>query len=217
MDRKKEFVKLLQSVPKYSEQKVFEDFIKLSALSISQAVHFDKKVEEDWLRLQATYSKEEQQIFPQLLAILTCALDEGGFQDFLGEVYMLEKFSSDDKGQFFTPYSVCLLSAQTTFVKSEDEHKIYTAQDPACGGGAMIIALADVMQQKGVNYQKYMYAELTDIAENSVYMSYLQCSLLGIPAKIIHGNSITQEVWQVFETPMVGMQLIEERLHCQKK
>lgn len=185
--------------------------------SDSQAVHFDKKVEEDWLRLQATYSKEEQQIFPQLLAILTCALDEGGFQDFLGEVYMLEKFSSDDKGQFFTPYPICILSAQATFVKSDNGSKIYTVQDPACGGGAMIIALADVMAQKGVNYQRYMYAELTDISENSVYMSYLQCSLLGIPAKVIHGNTLTQEVWNVLETPMVGMQLIDERLKLQKK
>lgn len=48
-------------------------------------------------------------------------------------------------------------------------------------------------------------------------MSMIQMSLLGIPATIIHGNSISLEVFDVFETPMVGINLIKERLAIQEQ
>ena len=45
----------------------------------------------------------------------------------------------------------------------------------------------------------------------------VQCSLLGIPAIIVHGNSLTLETWEVWETPMVGINLVTERLEAQKR
>lgn len=41
----------------------------------------------------------------------------------------------------------------------------------------------------------------TDIDERCVAMSYIQCSLLGIPAIITHGNALTLECWSEWETP----------------
>ena len=58
---------------------------------------------------------------------------------------------------------------------------------------------------------------MTNLSWNAVCMSMIQMSLLGIPATIIHGNSISLEVFDVFETPMVGINLIKERLAIQEK
>lgn len=60
-----------------------------------------------------------------------------------------------------------------------------------------------------------MLLHATDISINSVCMCMIQCSILGIPAIITHGNAITNEVWEVWETPMVGIHLIKERLKYQ--
>lgn len=45
----------------------------------------------------------------------------------------------------------------------------------------------------------------------------IQCSLLGIPAIITHGNSLTLETWEEWETPFVGINLVKERLRAQNK
>lgn len=93
-------------------------------------------------------------------------------------------------------------------------HKVV---EPACGGGAMIIALAEAFYKKDINFQQNLYVEMTDLSWNAVCMSMIHMSLLGIPATIIHGNSISLEVFDVFETPMVGINLIKERLAIQEQ
>jgi type I restriction-modification system DNA methylase subunit len=132
------------------------------------------------------------------------------FGDILGDIYMACGFGSSAQGQFFTPFSVCQAMAQMQGIPKKN--KIISVMDCAVGGGALPIAYAEHLYKNGINYQMNMLLHATDISINSVCMCMIQCSILGIPAIITHGNALTNEVWEVWETPTVGIHLVKERL-----
>ena len=72
-----------------------------------------------------------------------------------------------------------------------------------CGAGGMVIACANVLINQGYNPQKHMIAVCTDIDEVAARMCYLQLALLGVPAIVNIGNSLTLEVRQTLYTPML--------------
>lgn len=218
-DEEREFKKIIESID-YSKNsyEVFCDWILCCALSFAQVTHFDKQREERYLKTINKYSKEDQQKFAELLAITTKAFMYGNdtdFKDFLGDVYMCCGFGSSAQGQFFTPFQVCRAMAQMQGIP--EKNKIITVMDCAVGGGALPIAYAEHLYRNGINYQKDMLLHATDISINSVCMCMIQCSILGIPAIITHGNSLTLETWEVWETPMVAIHLVKERLRNQQK
>ena len=68
----------------------------------------------------------------------------------------------------------------------------------------MIIAAARVLKERGLNYQRCMKVTAQDLDWNSVYMTYVQLSLLGIDAEVIQGNTLSDsmpEPKQIFLTP----------------
>jgi hypothetical protein len=65
----------------------------------------------------------------------------------------------------------------------------------------MIIAAAEALKDKGYNYQHQLYVEAVDIDEICFKMTYIQLSLLGIPAKVIRGDSIAMRYFEVLYTP----------------
>ncbi len=65
--------------------------------------------------------------------------------------------------------------------------------EPARGSGAMVLAAAKALQAQGRNYQQEMIAVCIDIDFKCVCMTYIQLALHGIPAIIIHGNTLTTE------------------------
>lgn len=66
----------------------------------------------------------------------------------------------------------------------------------------MLIAMAEALQDKGYNFQTQMHCTAQDLDIKSVHMCYVQLSLLGIPATIIHGNTLLLEQRSVWNTPM---------------
>lgn len=209
-----DFVKLLNEMAyEHSAYDVFCDFLTMSCYSIANAVHYKKERESKYLEIIGKYKKNVQEGFPRLLGLVCLGL-ERKFCDFLGEIYMDCGFGDDRNGQFFTPYPVALVCAESIVEKVKD-NKIFTALEPSCGSGEMVIALADVLHKKGFNFQRYLYVQAQDLSWNSVCMAFIQLSLLGIPATVVHCNSLTLETFGKFETPMVGMTLIKERLSLQ--
>lgn len=88
----------------------------MTACAFSNAVdktHYDER-EDRYLKAIAKYRKEEQALFPELLAEMTVALEKNPDQDFLGEVYMRMRLGSDELKQIFTPYNVCHFMALAT-------------------------------------------------------------------------------------------------------
>lgn len=71
----------------------------------------------------------------------------------------------------------------------------------------MIIAVAEVMKNQGVNYQKRLHIVAQDLDWNGLYMTYVQLSLLGIKAIVVQGDTLLEpyrkgyDESRVFRTP----------------
>lgn len=197
---------------------VFADFVEMAAISISNAVdrtQFDLR-EKRYLEIVRRYSKEEVALFPQMFAELaesfelrvammrTTGAATSGLTDVLGETYMMLELGNARAGQFFTPYHVSRLMAMLTIGDGGPEvrdHGFIRLQEPACGAGGMVIAVADSLNEAGHNYQQTMHATCVDIDPCCIHMAYIQLSLLHIPAVVVHGNALSLDVWGMWYTP----------------
>ena len=202
MDGKKEIVKILNSMSgRYSGYEIFSDWIRCLALTIEQSTHLIRN--KDWQdREQAyldtikRYTPEEQTQFAVMTAHLIETLEDGP-ADVLGEIYMEAGLGSKIAGQFFTPFHLSELTAKVGLddkiekLKSGETRRL-TILEPSCGGGAMVIAAAKILQEEGVNYQKVMDVVAQDLDWKGVYMCYVQLSLLGISAICVQGNTLTE-------------------------
>lgn len=186
---------------------VWKDWVELAAISLRNAV--DKNGWQDrenrYLQIIKAYDKDEVTILCNLLADLVMAMEfETG--DVLGSIFMELELGNKWSGQFFTPYDVCLMMEKMTLDPAKlqgciNQRGFVTASDPACGGGATMIAMAEEMRNMKFNPQTQLHVTGVDIDLKSVHMSYLQLSLLHIPALIVHGNALTVEQWDVWPTP----------------
>lgn len=70
-----------------------------------------------------------------------------------------------------------------------------------CGAGGMVIAFAKVMLARGYNPQTQLRADCVDIDPVAARMCYIQLSLLGIPARVVIGNSLTLKYQREMYTP----------------
>lgn len=151
---KKDFLKTIDAIAgRHTPEQVFTDFVSMAAMSISNAVDFKQEREKKYLDLIEKYEPDEQARFPELLAIATNGF-EAQFGDFFGEVFMEIGAWNGKAGQFFTPYSVARLCGQVTFDKkvvdaSIAEKGYVGINEPAAGGGAMIVAFLEAMKENG--------------------------------------------------------------------
>ncbi|WP_249189043.1 N-6 DNA methylase [Burkholderia cenocepacia] len=212
-----ELVKLLKQFG-YAHQinTVFADFVEISAIALSNSVdkpQFEPR-ERRYLEIVGKYKPEELQLFARMFAELTLSFEHrlgvddnlppgalpcpGNLTDVLGETYMMLDIGNDRAGQFFTPYSISRLMAGITIGGRSDaieQDGFMRMQEPACGAGGMVIATADALLSVGENYQQTLHATCIDIDARCVHMTYLQLSMMHVPAIVVHGNALTREVW----------------------
>ena len=200
---------------KHSRWKVFSDFLAIAAISISNncAPYYtdaEEKIrterEKRYLKIIGNYDKHERMLFMSMFTELVeelqsyCPCRESvHLTDVLGELFHELNFNDAWKGQFFTPQCVCDLMSEMTLGDGESYKKIiaekryFTVNEPCCGGGAMIYGLANTMNKIGLNYNKEVLVFASDIDERCIFMTYIQCSLYGIPAIIQQKNSLSNE------------------------
>lgn len=69
----------------------------------------------------------------------------------------------------------------------------------------MILAYAKILKEKKINFQQKMLVTAQDLDWRGVYMTYVQCSILGIKAKICQGDTLIEpivtEQSRIFYTP----------------
>lgn len=212
-DSCKELVKALRSISySHSIYEVFQDWLAISAIAISNAVDWRQQPqrEEVYMEIITKYTKAEQEKLAEAFAQLVLALQHEqsiqGPTDILGQVFHALELHSKYKGQFFTPPHVCEMMGMITLdgdnLAQTIEKKGYiTVCEPCIGSGGMVLGAAKAMAIQKLNYQTQMLVTGIDIDMKCVQMAYLQLSLLGIPAVIIHGNSLTNEVWSRWYTP----------------
>ena len=210
-------IKIIKAIQKfgrvYSVWNVFSDFVELGALSIANSYkdgsELWKKRESQYLNTIGKYNADEQEIlvlaFADLIMALEYAVHNGDPSDVLGEIFHALELHNKYKGQFFTPQHVCDMMSEIISGDVEEAIKkngYVSLCEPCCGSGAMVLGFAKSMLNKRLNYSAQLFVEATDIDLKCVYMCYLQLSLYGIPAVVIHGNTLTVEEWTRFHTPV---------------
>lgn len=131
----------------------------------------------------------------KLFAVVTMALEHNPNQDFLGELYMELNLGNHWKGQFFTPHSVAMCMAEINigddFVEKAKNEPFISVCDPACGAGVTLIAAANVMRIRKINYQTKVLFVGQDVDRVVGQMCYIQLSLLGCSGYIVIANTLT--------------------------
>ena len=190
---------------------IFYDFVELSAFCISNTLdvkHFDER-EKKYLNTIKKYTPEHQKLFPEMFAKLVLAMDHEwrtvGFTDILGNLFHDLELHNRFKGQFFTPQHICTMMGKMLLSdtdKAIEEQGFINVVEPTCGSGAMVLGFAQAIKDAGFNHSQQMFVTAIDIDLKCVYMCYLQLSLYGIPAVVVHGDSLSDEVWSHWYTPV---------------
>lgn len=152
---------------------------------------------------------------PELLGLLQLGLFEGC--DFLGEVAGELGSLNEHMGQFFTPYSVSLACAQMLIDRDVVEGAIaergyMTVQEPACGAGGMVLAIADVLEGMGFDPSHAARFWAIDLSNTAFQMAYVQISLRGLAAHVMRGDTLRMEFHESHVTP--GLLLQDARLRA---
>lgn len=205
----------------HSLWEVYSDFLELAAIAISNSCDFRnfRERENQYLSIVKKYTQNEVDLFPKLLGELVMIL-ENKMSDALGEIFMELELENKWKGQFFTQYSVCKLMTKLTGTDIDMyiEQKGYvTLNEPCSGGGAMIIAFAEAMRRLGYNPQKQLMVICQDVDVKSVYMTYIQLSLLGIPAVVYHGDTLSMKMYSEWKTPFYILEQLENKSLINKR
>lgn len=198
MNKKKEIINCINKISgKYSAYDVFTDWIRCTALGISNSLHLIhdkvwKEREKMYISTMQKYSQDEQIGLCEMTAWLIETLEDGP-DDVLGSIYMEAGMGSKAAGQFFTPFHISMLLAKIAlnYVK-KDENDYIELLEPSCGGGGMILAAAKILNDAGINYQKRMRVVAQDLDWKGVYMCYVQLSLLGIHAVCVQGDTLSE-------------------------
>jgi hypothetical protein len=219
--QRKRFVRLYNTLVAkgHSGWKVFADFCEMSAMSLANSLSRCEAREAKYMEVVRRYSRPEIEVLCEMHTCVVDGLDqevggqlrEGGKPafprcDFLGSLFMELNLSSHWRGQFFTPYHLCEFMARMAFNPEELRDKLetesfITVMEPACGAGAMIIAFAAAMLEEGYNPQQQMHVTAIDVDQTAAYMTFIQLSVLGIPATIYVGNSLSGQIREVLHTP----------------
>lgn len=227
-----EILKNLQRIQGKDDYTLLHDFFILSAIYIRNNVDNrpteHEKYESRYHSISKNYSKDELMIMASSFGMLYKEYEkmmngDRAFTDLCGEIYMSSNTSNGKAGQYFTPYCVSQMCAISAIDADEakakiesDSNDVISVLEPSCGAGGMLVAAAERLQQIGINYAYNSIMYGVDIDERCVAMSYIQCSLLGIPAIITHGNALTLETFGEWETPAFIFNFLHFNQHRRK-
>lgn len=200
----KKFISLLSKID-HSKRlyEVFYDFCTLGTYSL--ALPFYKALAgEELEKVYKRYSREQLVMFDEMFTVMVNEMEVSN-GDFLGEVFGECEFGNDRQGQFFTPYNVSLMMAKMTFDGCKElieRNGFIRVNEPASGSGGMVIALRQVMIDEHYNPSRDAFVVAQDVSDLAFMMCYIQLSLYGLGAEVIHGNTISMEIWRVLKTPV---------------
>lgn len=193
----KEFAKIFFSMTgKHSPWEIWQDFIYLAAIEISNVVDLDNKPErtKTYQMLMKKYTEADQKAFAELFNAVVMGMERSQNHDFLGELYMMLNLGNAKAGQFFTPYDLCAAMARVSSgnLKSQIEEQHWVSvYDPACGAGATLLAFAEECMCLGINYQTSVLFVAQDVDYVVGLMCYIQLSLRGCPGYVVIANTLT--------------------------
>jgi len=214
----KDFIKLYREVS-YRHNGVIADFAETVAIAIQNAVslHDDqwKAREERYLQVAKQYTPGELDGLRKMLGCLTLSLEER-MHDAMGEIYMSDEVagrSKWDNDVCLTPWEVGVTMATMTLADFKmPDRGWFALSEPACGTGCLVIAAAHVLKNQGVDFQRTMHVTAIDVRAPLAHLAYIQLSLLGVPAIVQHGNTLSLETWSTWRTPFHFLGLWEGKI-----
>lgn len=175
----------------YSIYQVFTDWVQCTAIGIqnSSCILRNEIWEAREKRYLDVYNRYSVNRFPELTAYLVEELGEN-MSDVLGHLFMSGGMGSNVTGQFFTPFHLSYLTANLIDIEKAKNDPIITMNEPSIGGGGMVIAVAKVLHEHGIDYQKKLRVVGQDLDHSVLNMAYVQLSLLGIDAILVQGDTL---------------------------
>ena len=190
---------------------VFTTFLEITANSLAAQTDPEnaEKREQRYQEMASTMTPELLSSYARMLALLFLTVREYRDDpcDILGGIYHELNLNNEWNGQYFTPDDICRFMAQITLPSDElsaNDGPI-TINEPTCGSGTMVIGAIWAMQRKEFDYRRNTFFVAQDIDIRCVWMAYIQLSLYGIPAMVIHGNTLTMEEWDRWYTPYASV------------
>ena len=188
-----DFRKILERLShRYDTRRVFDAFTRFAACALAAQTR-----EAEYLEEVKQWEKADLGLFAEALGTLVNEMESKPFEDVLGGHYMEFALSSKGqqwRGEFHTPKHVCDLMARMTLGDTESlpaEGSI-TVCEPACGAGAMILSLGQACSPE---VRRRLRVTAIDISRTACDMAFINTTLWGIPTRIIHGNTLSQEYW----------------------
>lgn len=191
-DYEKLFQQLESLSGDYDATQIFNDWVQMCAIAIQNGC--DVEHDDVWQFREKQYcdlaSKHKGLLepFTKMFALLASCLEDEPY-DYLGKLYMDHNAGNVKTGQFFTPYHISQLTA--SFGELDESERL---AEPSCGSGSMVIAKYQQMMEHDQDFRpEKMHVTCKDLSWNSVYMCYVQLSLLGIDAVCIQGDALGKE------------------------
>lgn len=202
-----DFLKLVDELARQrSHREVFHHFLEAAfCVLVSPVMPAGERrdaVEDRYRKVMALDERYAKRL-PELFAIAVAGID--GEFDFLGPIAGHLAALNAAKGQFFTPWPLCQLLAHQTIdadlVKAcVDRNGFITVQEPAIGSGAIALAAAERIRELGFDPGIHLWLTGIDVAMPCVQMAYIQLSLRGVAADIVHGDALSDERWGRYPT-----------------
>jgi hypothetical protein len=188
-----DFRQILESIShRHGTMSVFDTFTRFAACCLAAQTR-----EAEYLEEAKRWEKPELELFGKALGALVLEMESKPFEDVLGGHYMEFALSSKGQqrnGEFHTPKTICDLMARITLgdMESLPAEGPITVCEPACGAGAMVLSLAEACSPE---VRRRLRVTAIDINRIACDMAFINTSLWGIPTRIIHGNSLSNEYW----------------------
>lgn len=204
-DTRQAFINEFRQTATYLRRsEVFRDFVTLAASELDLVRIHTPESRARCSQIIARYKPADIGRMHTLFSLMVTALSEA-HQDFLGAVYMELGLGADEMGQYFTPHSISVLLAQLAagdLLAQLKSCPYINLQEPTSGAGGMVIAFAEIMLEAGLNPATQLQVTTIDIDPLAADMTFVQLSLLGVPATVNTGNTLTLQINLTRHTPV---------------
>ena len=139
--------------------------------------------------------KREADYFSNALGALMMHMRETN-HELLGQLFE-EYASSHYKGQFFTPHHLCEAMAQMIYEPPAPEKNSIRIFDPACGAGAMLLAVSKIQTMADQNKSLFI---AQDVDLNCARMCALNLMFFNLEGLIVWGNTLAVEAREAWHT-----------------
>lgn len=187
-----DFRKILERLShRHDARRVFDAFTRFAACALAAQTR-----EAEYLEEVKHWERSDLDLFAEALGTLVNEMETQPFEDIIGGYYMEFALSSKGQqwnGEFHTPKTICDFMAQVVMGDTElpAAGPIHICE-PACGAGAMILSVGQACSPEA---RRRLRVTAIDINRTACDMTFINTTLWGIPTRVIHGNSLSNEYW----------------------